>query len=58
MPPFGSLYDVAVWVDPVLEEQAAIDFNAGTHEDTIRMSTAEFERVVAHRHGRFADPGA
>ncbi len=46
MPPFGSLYDVASYVDKVLAEDETITFNAGTHTDTMSVKYADFERVA------------
>lgn len=46
MAPFGNLYDMAVFVDQTLREDERITFNAGSHEDAIRMSYADFERLV------------
>jgi len=37
MPPFGSLYNLAVYVDESLAADDAIVFNAGTHRDAIRQ---------------------
>jgi len=37
MPPFGSLYNLPVYVDESLAADEAIVFNAGTHRDAIRM---------------------
>lgn len=49
MPPFGNLYGMDVYVDPSLREDEEIVFNAGTHEDLIRMRYEDFERLV-HPH--------
>ena len=46
MPPFGNLYGVPVFVDEALTRDKEIVFNAGNHRETIRMSYAEYERVV------------
>ena len=46
MPPFGNLYGVPVYVDATLAEDDEIVFNAGTHQDTIRMKYADFARLV------------
>ena len=49
MPPFGNLYGLAVYVDQVLATDPEIAFNAGTHQDTVRMSYWEYERLVQPR---------
>jgi Ala-tRNA(Pro) deacylase len=46
MPPFGNLYAMPVWVDESLTRDREIVFNAGTHEQTIRMAYYDFARVV------------
>jgi Ala-tRNA(Pro) deacylase len=45
-PPFGNLYDLPVYVSPLLTRDERITFNAGTHEDAVRMSYADFHRLV------------
>ena len=46
MPPFGNLYGLPVYVDTRLEENASIVFNAGTHDEAIRVTFADFKRLV------------
>jgi Ala-tRNA(Pro) deacylase len=46
MPPFGNLYDLPVYVAQKLTHDDEIAFNAGTHSELIRMSYADFERLV------------
>jgi Ala-tRNA(Pro) deacylase len=46
MPPFGNLYDMRVFADASLGEDEQIAFNAGTHEELIRMAYADFQRHV------------
>lgn len=46
-PPFGNLYDIPVYVDPSLTSDEYITFNAGTHEDAVRMRYGDYERLVA-----------
>ena len=45
-PPFGNLYDVPVYVDPTLTSDEYITFNAGTHDDAVRMRYEDYERLV------------
>jgi Ala-tRNA(Pro) deacylase len=45
MPPFGSLYGLPTYCDTALEENDSIEFNAGTHQDSIRMTFEDFKRV-------------
>ena len=46
MPPFGNLYNLPVYVDRTLAEDATIVFQAGTHTDTISMAYVDFARLV------------
>jgi Ala-tRNA(Pro) deacylase len=45
MPPFGKLSGLPVYCDRLLVRQPAIEFNGGTHIDTIRMRTSELLRI-------------
>ena len=45
MPPFGRLFGLPVYCDHVLAQQSEIEFNAGTHIDTIRMEFATFKKL-------------
>lgn len=46
MPPFGNLYDMKVYVAESLVQNGDIAFNAGSHTEVIKMSYADFERLV------------
>lgn len=54
MPPFGNLYGVPVYVDEELSMDRDIAFNAGTHNELVRMRYDDFERLVNPIVGRFA----
>jgi len=54
MPPFGSLYDLPVYVDESLAEDTQIVFNAGTHRDAVRMRYEDFARAAKPKVGSFA----
>ncbi len=56
MPPFGNLYDLPVYVDPALAEEATIVVQAGTHTETISLAYADFARLVNPRVVTFAHP--
>jgi Ala-tRNA(Pro) deacylase len=49
MPPFGNLWDIEVFADVRLEEDEVIAFNAGTHTELVRLSYADFARLVCPR---------
>ena len=54
MPPFGNIFGVPLYCDTALEEDDEIEFNAGSHQDTIRMKFADFKRLVNPRLINFA----
>jgi Ala-tRNA(Pro) deacylase len=45
MPPFGNLYGM-VYVDESLAKDKDIAFNAGSHNELLQVSYADFERLV------------
>ena len=53
VPPFGNLYEMPVFVSPLLMAQAEIAFNAGSHTEIIKMSWRDFERLVNPRVASF-----
>ena len=46
MPPFGTLYNLPVYVDAHLTGEETIAFNAGTHHDVILLKFQDYERLV------------
>ena len=47
VPPFGNLFGIKVYFDKhLLETQDEIVFSAGTHNDSIKMKTKEYVRVL------------
>jgi Ala-tRNA(Pro) deacylase len=46
MPPFGNLFGVPVYVDPALEKDEYIYFNAGNHVQTVRLKYEDFARLA------------
>jgi Ala-tRNA(Pro) deacylase len=45
IPPFGSLFGLATYCEPALQENPSINFNAGDHAVSIQMSYAEYLAV-------------
>jgi len=45
-PPFGNLYDLPTVMDKALEKDDHIIFQAGSHEKAIRMSMADYRKLV------------
>lgn len=46
MPPFGKFFGLTVYVSHLLAADRMITFNAGTHEDVIRMLYADYEKLA------------
>ena len=46
MPPFGNLYDMAVYADSGLGKHEEITFSAGSHRELVRMRWADMVRLV------------
>ena len=46
IPPFGNIYGMEVVFDKSLSADEEIAFNAGSHTELIKMSYADFERLV------------
>jgi Ala-tRNA(Pro) deacylase len=44
-PPFGSLYELPVYVSTSLAEDEEITFNAGSHDHAIRVRYADYARL-------------
>ncbi len=53
MPPFGNLYGMDVYVAEELTQDEEIAFNAGSFTELVRMSYADFARLVKPRILRF-----
>ena len=49
MPPFGNLYGMDVYVAESLAENDEIAFNAGSHEEIIKLPFRDFDRLVQPR---------
>ncbi|HJX60258.1 MAG TPA: YbaK/EbsC family protein [Thermodesulfobacteriota bacterium] len=54
MPPFGNLYNLEVWVDQVLTEDASIVFQAGNHIETVRIKYGDYARLTNPKVGDFS----
>ncbi len=55
MPPFGNLFGLAVFVDPALEKDEYIYFNAGNHVQTVRLKYQDFARLVKPHTARLVE---
>ncbi len=45
-PPFGNLYDMPTIMDKALEADDHIVFQAGSHEKSVRISMADYRKLV------------
>ena len=54
MPPFGSLYGIPVYVDEEVTEVDDLCFNAGSHDQIMRMECADFLELEKPTRGSFA----
>lgn len=48
-PPFGNLFGLSVVVDPALEKDEFIYFNAGNHVQTVRLKYRDYAAIVKPR---------
>ena len=55
MPPFGNLYELPVIVDEELYKDVEIAFNGGNHVDVVKMTFADFERLVKPQKASFGE---
>jgi len=55
MPPFGNLFGLKVLVDPELEKDEYIYFNAGNHVQTVRLQYKDFARLVSPQIARLVE---
>lgn len=46
MPPFGNLYNMDVFVNEHLRQDEQIWFNAGSHDEVMRMNWKDFDNLV------------
>ncbi|NHQ59965.1 YbaK/EbsC family protein [Chlorobium sp. BLA1] len=54
MPPFGNLYGMDVYVAEELEDDDEIAFNAGSHNELLRLSYEDYKRLVHPEVARLA----
>jgi len=55
MPPFGNLFGLPVFVDPALEKDEYIYFNAGNHVQTVRLKYEDFARLAKPQVARLVE---
>ncbi len=57
MPPFGSLYNMRVFIDEMVTEVDDLCFNAGSHEQILRMDCVDYMKLEQPVTGAFAIKG-
>ena len=57
-PPIGRLYGLTTLMDESLTADDRVTFQAGTHEDAVTMSLAEYRRVAQPEIAHFGRPVA
>ncbi len=53
MPPFGNLYNLPVYIDTCFARAGDFFFQAGNHQEIVRMPYEDFERLVHPVLGEF-----
>lgn len=54
MPPFGNLYNMPVYISTALKDRKEVIFNACSHTEVIKISYADFERLVQPKAGEIS----
>ncbi|MGD1043131.1 MAG: YbaK/EbsC family protein [Sedimentisphaerales bacterium] len=55
-PPFGNLYDIPTIMDKTLEADEHIMFQAGSHENAVRIKMADYRKLVKPKVLEFSYP--
>ena len=56
MPPFGNIFNLPTYCEINLSQNSEIEFNAGTHDETIRMRFEDYRRLAQPKMAHFAQP--
>ena len=56
MPPFGNLFNLPTYCEANLSRNREIEFNAGSHDETIRMRFDDYELLASPEMIHFAKP--
>jgi Ala-tRNA(Pro) deacylase len=55
-PPIGKLFGLPTLMDASLEDEEEVLFQAGTHQDAVRMHFSDYWRLAQPAIGQFAHP--
>lgn len=58
IPPFGSMFGLQTHCDPALSDNEKINFSAGSHTDSVRMSYEDYIRIEQPIMGRLSKPAS
>ena len=56
MPPFGNIFNLPTYCDTTVSRNQEIEFNAGSHDETIRMRFDDYKQLVNPKMIQFAQP--
>src|SRR5262249_40246439 len=56
MPPFGNIFNLPTYCDTNVSRNLEIEFNAGSHDETIRMRFEDYRRLSNPTVIQFAQP--
>jgi Ala-tRNA(Pro) deacylase len=56
MPPFGNIFNLATYCEADLSRNQEIEFNAGAHDETIRMKFDDYRWLADPKMVHFAQP--
>jgi Ala-tRNA(Pro) deacylase len=56
MPPFGNIFHLPTYCEANLSRNHEIEFNAGAHDETVRMRFGDYKRLVGPKMTHFAQP--
>lgn len=56
MPPLGGLYGLPCYVDETLKDKQEVYFNAGTHEETVKMTMKDYISISQPKIGDYSIP--
>ena len=56
MPPFGNIFNLSTYCEANLSRNHDIEFNAGSHDETIRMRFDDYKRLANPEMSHFVQP--
>jgi Ala-tRNA(Pro) deacylase len=56
MPPFGNIFNIPTYCEIDLARNSEVEFNAGTHDETIRMRFHDYQRLAQPKMAHFSQP--